>query len=112
MKNCRPISLRSTLYKIVTKILVGSLKPVITSLIFYNHGAFVLDRKAIENVVITQEIVARMNKLRLEKRGWVMVKLDLFKAYDKVNWNFLKNVLLSFHFSPKWVNLIELCLLR
>lgn len=47
-----------------------------------------------------------MNKMKSGKKGWVIVKLDLFKAYNKVNRDFLKNVLLSFHFSSKWVNLI------
>lgn len=54
MKSFRPISLCSTLYKIVTKLLVGRLNPLIPSLISINQGAFVPGRKAIGNVVIAQ----------------------------------------------------------
>lgn len=39
-----------------------------------------------------------------------MIKLDLEKAYDKINWDFICSVLHNFHFPTKWVNLIRACI--
>lgn len=62
-----------------------------------------------DNVVVAQEITSRMARKRKGKKEWMIVKLDLFKAYDKLNWGFLKKVLEVFHFTPKWINIILSC---
>lgn len=66
-------------------------------------------RKALDNVVITQDIVSRMKRNKSGKKGWVVVKLDFFKAYEKLNWNFLKKVLDTLRFPQKWINIIMSC---
>ncbi|KAF7807304.1 reverse transcriptase [Senna tora] len=86
IKNFRPISMCSTLYKVVSKIIVNRLKPLIPDLLNFNQGAFVPGRKTIDNVVVAQEIVNSMKKKRKSKAGWMSIKLDLEKAYDKINW--------------------------
>lgn len=53
--------------------------------------------------------MSRMSRNKKGKKRWVMIKLDLFKAYDKLNWDFLKSVLESFNFSSKWINIIMSC---
>ena len=39
----------------------------------------------------------------------VALKLDISKAYDKVEWSFLNQTLLRLGFSPNWVDLIMRC---
>lgn len=43
------------------------------------------------------------------KKSFGALKIDMSKAYDRLDWNFLKGVLLSMRFSPKWVNWIMKC---
>lgn len=43
------------------------------------------------------------------KKSFGALKIDISKAYDRLDWNFLKGVLLSIRFSPTWVNWIMKC---
>ncbi|KAF7812326.1 reverse transcriptase [Senna tora] len=74
IKNFPPISLCYTLYKVVSKILVNRLKPLIPDLLNFNQGPFVPGRKTIDNVIIAQELVHSMKKKRKGKHGWILVE--------------------------------------
>lgn len=68
------------------------------------EGRFILD-----NSQIAFEII---HKLKLKTRGnfsELALKIDISKAYDKVDWNFLKNTMLSMDFSDKWVQWMMMC---
>lgn len=106
----RPISLCSTLYKIIIKILVNRMKHLLPSIISFNQGAFVSGRKPADNILIAQEVINSFAKKKGNSNGWMMIKLDLEKAYDKLNWEFICNTLSHFHFPPKWVNLVKHCI--
>lgn len=41
--------------------------------------------------------------------GWAGLKLDMTKAYYKMEWGFVRSMLLNFGFDNKWVSLIMLC---
>lgn len=106
----RPIGLCTTLYKIVTKILVRHLKPIIPHLISFNQGAFVPRRKECDNIIIAQEISNNFLKKKGDSNAWMMIKLDLKKTYDKINWDFIYSALALFHFPQKWITLITICI--
>ena len=38
--------------------------------------------------------------------GWLAVKLDMSKAYDRVEWNYLEGLMSNMGFSTRWVQLI------
>lgn len=106
----RAKSLCSTLYKIVAKILVKRLKNSLPNLISFNQGAFVLGRKPSDNIVIAQEVVHLISSKKGNNNGWMVIKLDLEKAYDKISWDFICNTLKLFNFPLKWVQLIYQCI--
>uniref|UniRef100_A0A2N9H0H1 aminobutyraldehyde dehydrogenase n=1 Tax=Fagus sylvatica TaxID=28930 RepID=A0A2N9H0H1_FAGSY len=85
----RPISLCNTVYKVIAKILVSRLRPLLANLVSPCQSAFILDRWITENQLIVQEILHNF-KRRKVKDGFVAVKVDLQKTYDRVNWTFLK----------------------
>ena len=81
--NYRPISLCNTVYKMVTKIIVARLRPFLDKLISPLQAAFVPGRKGINNVIIAQEIIHSLGKKK-GKTGYMSLKIDLEKAYDKL----------------------------
>lgn len=65
----RPISLCMVIYKLITKIIVNRLKPVLTDLIAHFQSSFVPGRQITDNVVVVQEVIHTM---RLRKVGKVL----------------------------------------
>ncbi|KAA3466579.1 reverse transcriptase [Gossypium australe] len=106
----RPISLCSVLYKIVTKVIANRLQEVIGECIDRAQSAFIPGRLISDNVLIAYEILHTFRKKRTGKKGYMAVKLDMSKAYDRVEWGFLKEVMLKMGFQEKVVGLILKCI--
>ena len=84
----RPISLITSLYKIIAKVLTGHLRGVFHETIHSTQGAFVQGRQILDAVLIANEIVDV--KRQSGKKG-VVFKIDFEKAYDHVTWDFLED---------------------
>ena len=104
----RPISLCNTIYKVIAKFLVSKLRPLLANLISPGQSAFVLDRWIAENQLVFHELLHSF-KQRKVKGGFVAMKVDLQKASDRVNWSFLKTVLLKFGFHEVFVCQVMQC---
>uniref|UniRef100_A0A2N9ET81 Reverse transcriptase domain-containing protein n=2 Tax=Fagus sylvatica TaxID=28930 RepID=A0A2N9ET81_FAGSY len=87
---------------------VSRLRPLLGKLIDPAQTAFVPNRWITENVVLAQEIVHSFKHMK-KKRGFLGMKLDFNKAYDRMEWSFLEAVLIAFGFSGKTVRLIMQC---
>jgi hypothetical protein len=103
----RPISLCNTVYKIVTKIFVSRLRPIMGNLVSPFQVAFVPGRRGLDNVVIAQELIHSIHRKK-GRMGQLILKLDLEKAYDRLEWDFIREVLIFFKFPP-FVDLILEC---
>lgn len=107
-KDFRPISLCNVVYKLLTKILVNRIRPILDDIISPMQSSFIPGRNTSDNAIALQEIVHHQRKVR-RKNGNLVFKLDLEKAYDRVDWRFLKETLLAFGFPLDLVRLIMFC---
>ena len=105
----RPISLCNVVYKIISKLLVTKLRPLLDKFISLAQSVFILDMLIVENQVIVQELI-NVFKTRKPKSELMAIKLDLQKAYDRVNQRFIQSVLLHLGFNSTFTSWITACL--
>ncbi|KAL0417527.1 UNVERIFIED_CONTAM: putative mitochondrial protein [Sesamum radiatum] len=105
----RPISLCNVVYKIASKSIANRLKPLLDNIISSCQAAFVPGRLITDNVLLAFEVNHYLNTKRWGEKGHMALKLDISKAYDKVEWKFLEKVLARLGFPPKFTALIMLC---
>ena len=110
MRDLRPIALCNVLYKILSKVLANRLKRILPHIITENQAAFVPGRSINDNVMIAFEIIHHMKKSVRGSDGDVALKLDISKAYDRVNWLYLKRRMQAMGFCAQWVNWMMLCI--
>lgn len=78
------------IYKIISKILVRG-------------------RNISNNILIAHELFDMLRKMEKRKKFYGALKIDISKAYDRVDWKFLKAILVAMNFSSRWVRWILEC---
>lgn len=104
MRKFRPISLCNCSFKIFSKVLTLRLGNIANRLISQQQSAFIKGRYILDSVVVAHEIV---HSIHNEKTQGIILKLDYEKTYDRVNLDFLIEILESRGFSPVWINWIQ-----
>lgn len=90
MSEVRPIALCNVLYKILAKVLANRLKAILPVTISENQTAFVPGRSVHDNVLIAFELIHYMKRKNKGSEVDDALKLDVSKAYNRVDWQYLK----------------------
>ncbi|XP_062094228.1 uncharacterized protein LOC133800288 [Humulus lupulus] len=104
----RSIACCNTLYKCISKILCNRLTSILPKLVNQNQGAFVKNRSLAHNVLILQDLLKGYNRKRISPR--CLMKIDISKAYDSIDWDFLENLLNAYKFPGRFIRWIMICL--
>ncbi|XP_047942726.1 uncharacterized protein LOC125189497 [Salvia hispanica] len=104
----RPISLCNVMNKIISKLLASRLAPLLPLIIAPNQSGFIKGRLLSDNVLLAKELFHEIWKGVTSPN--MVLKLDMEKAYDRVQWPFLLKILKKMGFSDRWVKFIENCI--
>jgi len=109
MMEFRPIALYNVSYKIISKILVNRLKKHLSSVISDNQTAFIRGRMITDNNIIAHEVFHALKARKRQSKSYMALKTDITKAYDRLEWSFLKTTMEYMGFDDRWIQWIMTC---
>ncbi|KAL9687723.1 hypothetical protein QQ045_032130 [Rhodiola kirilowii] len=109
VEDLRPISLCNVMMKIITKVFANRLKEVLPAIITQNQSAFIGGRLITDNILLAHEISHYIKGSHNQKSGYISMKLDMSKAYDRVERHFLERMMAAMGFEQGWIRKIMVC---
>lgn len=109
MGDLRPISLCNVIVKIITKVIANRLKKTLDWVISENQSAFMSGRLISDNVMVAYEIMHFLKRKRRGRDTHMAIKIDMSKAYDRIEWSYLKAILSKLGYDQWWIHLISQC---
>ena len=97
-------------YKLVSKILANHLKTILPYIISKNQSIFTADRLITDNVLVAYEIMHFLKHKQGGNDSFMAAKLDMSKAFDRVEWIFVEKVMRKMGFNENWINLVMKCI--
>ncbi|CAN6543407.1 unnamed protein product [Malus baccata var. baccata] len=105
----RSISLCNYSYKVMSKVLANRLKVVLPNIISSSQNAFVAGRQIHDNIGIAHEMFHFLKGRKAKTKYELGLKIDMQKAYDRVEWDFLDAIMGRMGFCNRWRHLIMGC---
>lgn len=102
-KDYRPASLCNLIFKLVTKTIANRLKHILPKIIHHTQSTFIPNRLITSNALVAFEIFHFSKNKRWGKTSCFTLKLDMTKAYDRVEWSFLEKMMEKMSFLAIWI---------
>lgn len=93
-----------------SKILVQRLKDILSHVVSENQAAYITGRHISDNVLLANEVFHSLKARERCARSYMAVKIDISKAYDRLEWSFLEKVLRKKGFCDVWIGWIMECI--
>ena len=87
-------------------MLANRLKSLLPHVISESQSAFQSDKAISDNILVAFETLHHMKTKKTGKVGFMALKLDMSKAYDRVEWIFLEKLMLKMGFHENWVRMV------
>lgn len=91
--------------KLVNKVISNRIKLILIKILSPNQSSFISGRHSRGNVIICQEIL-HMPRYTKAKKAGIILKLDMEKAYDMMEWGFIEETLCDVNLLPSLVTMI------
>jgi hypothetical protein len=102
-----PSIFNNTSIVLIPKVVMANrLKKVLPDLISDEQSAFVPGRSITDNIITAYECMHFMKKKRARDSRFAALKLDMRKAYDRVEWSYLQAIMIRLVFHRLWVDTI------
>jgi hypothetical protein len=105
----RPIALCNVMLKIITKTIANRIKVILPEIISPQQSAFLPGRLISDNTLIAFETFHHLKHNTNKRKGYVGIKLDMAKAYDRLEWDFIEVTLNTMGFPSNLVQTIMRC---
>ena len=109
-KDFQPISLCNVIYKLISKTIANRLKKCLPKLVSESQSTFPSNCLITDNILVAFETLHHLKNKRTGKTSSMALKLDMSKAYDRVEWTFLENLMDKLGFDREWTDLIKSCI--
>ena len=100
----RPISCCHVLFKFISKLINSRLKLVLGSIIDPTQGPFVTDRSIMHNILLCQDLLKQYSRYNCAAN--CLIKIELCKSYDTMDWKFLRDMLVALNFLIHFIRII------
>eukprot|EP00253_Pinus_taeda_P001568 PITA_01568 len=103
----RPISLCNSIYKVIAKVIALRIKPILSRHISPEQFGFLNGRQIHEAIGVAQEV---LHSVKMKNKKGAVIKIDLSKAYDRVNWTYIRLLLTHLGFKVDFISWIMGCI--
>ena len=110
MTDFRPNSLCNVVYKLSSKTLANRLKAILPFIILENQSAFVANKLITDNILVAYEIMHYLKHKRGRNDSFMVIKLEISKAFDRVEWSFIEMIMRKIGFDESWIDLVMKCI--
>lgn len=89
------------MYKVISEMLCNRMKKILPEIISTNQSAFIEGRNIAQNILICQDLIRLYNRKNTKRS--CLIKIDLKKAYDTIEWECIEEMLYSLNFPYKYI---------